>query len=81
MVLKLGDFGESAECLLEKRRSIIKLSHFACPEIINQSGHAFEADLWSVGVVIYTLLCGVEPFKTGGSFSLSKIKNATFMFP
>jgi serine/threonine protein kinase len=41
MGLKLGDFGESAECLMERRRSIIKLSHFSCPEIINQSGHAF----------------------------------------
>jgi serine/threonine protein kinase len=81
MILKLGDFGESCEYTGERRRSILKLTHFTSPEIINQLGHSYETDLWSVGVVTYTLLTGEEPFKSGESFSLSKIRNANFMFP
>lgn len=79
--LKLGDFGCSCAYEGERKKSILKLNHFSSPEIINQSGHGYETDLWSVGVVVYMMLVGVEPFRSGNTFSITKIQNANVFFP
>lgn len=36
---------------------------YAAPEILNRAGHAYPADLWSLGVITYCLLCGYTPFR------------------
>lgn len=49
-----------------------KRSHFAGlhstppPEIITNRGHGLSADNWSLGVLIYTLLEGANPFYFSG---------------
>lgn len=36
---------------------------YAAPELIRNSGYyGNEADVWSMGVLLYTLLCGSLPF-------------------
>ena len=32
------------------------------PEIVNHQIYDKKVDIWSVGVVIYTLICGKQPF-------------------
>uniref|UniRef100_A0A673GD69 polo kinase n=1 Tax=Sinocyclocheilus rhinocerous TaxID=307959 RepID=A0A673GD69_9TELE len=34
------------------------------PEVLNRQGHGTESDVWSLGCVVYTLLCGNPPFET-----------------
>ncbi|PTB47944.1 hypothetical protein M431DRAFT_488176 [Trichoderma harzianum CBS 226.95] len=34
---------------------------YAAPEVVQKVGHGRAADIWSVGVVIYVLLCGYTP--------------------
>lgn len=34
------------------------------PEIIKGMGYSFAVDLWSLGIIIYELLCGFTPFGT-----------------
>lgn len=37
---------------------------YAAPEILLGEGHGTPVDLWSLGVITYTLLCGYAPFRT-----------------
>lgn len=36
---------------------------YAAPEVFRKNGHAKPADIWSLGVVLYTTLSGVSPFQ------------------
>jgi len=75
MLFKLGDFGLASrlEFGIEKKRTFCGTPNYVAPEILEGlTGHSFEVDIWSLGIVLYTLLVGlVSPCPAGGSlFSL-----------
>ena len=37
---------------------------YAAPEIMQKRGHGKPVDMWSLGVITYTLLCGYSPFRS-----------------
>ncbi|KAI9606470.1 hypothetical protein KEM48_001836 [Puccinia striiformis f. sp. tritici PST-130] len=41
-------------------------------EILNNQGHGKPVDLWSIGVITYTLLCGYSPFRSENRAELIK---------
>ncbi|OAV99378.1 CAMK/CAMK1/CAMK1-CMK protein kinase [Puccinia triticina 1-1 BBBD Race 1] len=45
---------------------------YAAPEILNNQGHGKPVDLWSIGVITYTLLCGYSPFRSENRAELIK---------
>lgn len=64
--IKIGDFGLSAIIKQgEKRKTVCGTPNYIAPEVLfdKANGHSFEADIWSLGVIIYTLLIGVPPFQ------------------
>lgn len=37
---------------------------YAAPEILSKKGHGKAVDLWSLGIITYTMLCGYTPFRS-----------------
>jgi cGMP-dependent protein kinase 1 len=42
--------------------TILGTPHYMAPEIMVNKGYSTYVDLWSVGVMLYEMLCGVMPF-------------------
>jgi len=67
MEVKLGDFGLAAKLDFdgEKKRTICGTPNYIAPEVLEgRSGHSYEVYIWSLGVIIYTLIIGKPPFET-----------------
>ena len=66
MRVKVGDFGLATrlECPEERKKTICGTPNYIAPEILEgKDGHSFEVDVWSSGVIMYTLLIGKPPFE------------------
>lgn len=66
MEIKIGDFGLATkiEYKGQRRRTVCGTPNYIAPEIIDgKNGHSYEIDVWSLGVIIYTLLIGKPPFE------------------
>lgn len=68
MNVKVGDFGLAAliEREGERKKTICGTPNYIAPEVLfdTSNGHSFEVDVWSIGVIMYTLLVGKPPFQT-----------------
>lgn len=62
----LADFGiaKRLQNSSEKLMSSAGSFGYAAPEVILGSGHGKPCDIWSLGVVTYTILCGYSPFRS-----------------
>ena len=71
---------------LEKRNRetdiICGTPNYIAPEILSGGGYSFEVDIWSLGVLIYTLIIGAPPFETKDiNLTYKKIKKVEYIFP
>lgn len=66
MNIKIGDFGLATklEFEKEKKRTVCGTPNYIAPEILEGKGYTYKVDIWSIGVIIYTLYTGVPPFET-----------------
>ncbi|XP_015172635.1 PREDICTED: uncharacterized protein LOC107064455 [Polistes dominula] len=61
--VKLTDLGSSKFIGPYKTMTYIGTLEYLAPEIIQSSGYNRAADYWSLGIVVYELLCGWTPFQ------------------
>lgn len=64
--LVLADFG-IAKMLDSKDEVLTTMAGsfgYAAPEVMLKKGHGKPVDMWSMGVITYTLLCGYSPFRS-----------------
>ena len=84
MHIKMGDFGLATKISFpgERRRTICGTPNYIAPEILQSKGHSYEVDVWSFGVIMYTLVYGRPPFESKDvKETYKKIKSAVFTFP
>lgn len=67
MNVKIGDLGLAAQVshAQEQRKTICGTPNYIAPEILDgKTGHSFQVDIWSLGVILYTCLVGRPPYES-----------------
>lgn len=83
--VKGGDFGLAAKLEFEgeRKRTVCGTPNYIAPEILDgKTGHSYEVDIWSLGVICYTLIIGKPPFETQDvKATYKRIKANNYSFP
>ena len=59
--LKLTDFG-FAKVIDKRTYTICGTPEYLAPEILLQKGHGKAVDWWCLGILIYEMIVGIDPF-------------------
>ena len=85
MEIKVGDFGLATKLDFdgERKRTICGTPNYIAPEVLEgKTGHSYEVDIWSLGVIIYTLIIGKPPFETTDvKATYQRIKQNSYSLP
>ncbi|XP_022326348.2 serine/threonine-protein kinase PLK4-like isoform X4 [Crassostrea virginica] len=84
MNVKIADFGLATQLTVpdEKHFTMCGTPNYISPEIAMRSAHGLEADVWSLGCMLYTFLVGKPPFDTEAVKStLNRVIHADFDLP
>jgi len=81
--IKIADFGLSK---IMEAQSILQTAcgtpGYVAPEVLIGEGYNQEVDVWSIGVIMYILLCGFPPFYADNNSKLfEKIMSGAYSFP
>lgn len=82
-IIKVSDFGLARFISLDTlATTTCGTPGYVAPEILEQRPYGKECDYWSIGVVLYILLCGFPPFYDEDNMRLfEKIKHGKVDFP
>lgn len=83
--LKIGDFGWSVRTgKTDNRRSTLcGTLDYLPPEMVEGRAHNESVDLWSLGILLYEMLCGKPPFEEEGGYeaTYNRIINVDLHIP
>lgn len=71
-IIKIADFGFSKNFGEEKLMTSCGSPGYVAPEVLTCESYDKSVDMWSVGVIIYILLCGYPPFYADNAPALFK---------
>ena len=83
-IIKLIDFGFAIKCNKnEYQEFFCGTLNYMPPEIVNKQKYIpFYSDIWSLGILLYTMLFGIFPFKSSNDEKLFELINeAKLIFP
>ena len=80
--LKLTDFGFSKFVGNNKTYTLCGTPEYLAPEIILNKGHGKPADWWTMGILLYEMLVGIDPFSDDDPMAIyKKIVKGKIHFP
>ncbi|XP_033116390.1 MAP kinase-activated protein kinase 2-like isoform X2 [Anneissia japonica] len=86
-VLKLTDFGFAKETTsATSLQTPCYTPYYVAPEVLGPERYDKSCDMWSLGVIMYILLCGFPPFYSNHGMAISpgmkkRIRNGQYEFP
>lgn len=86
-VLKLTDFGFAKETLSrDTLQTPCYTPYYVAPEVLGPEKYDKSCDIWSLGVIMYILLCGFPPFYSNHGLPISpgmkkRIRSGQYEFP
>ncbi|XP_071572462.1 protein Obscurin isoform X5 [Temnothorax nylanderi] len=80
--LKIGDFGLARRISHARLMTLAYgMPEYVAPEVTNNEGVSYAADMWSVGIITYILLSGISPFRGANDReTLRKIREGKWDF-
>lgn len=69
--LKLTDFG-FAKIIEGRTYTLCGTPEYLAPEILTNKGHGKGVDWWTLGVIIYEMIAGIDPFNDEDPMSIYK---------
>ncbi|XP_067639017.1 MAP kinase-activated protein kinase 2 isoform X5 [Eurosta solidaginis] len=85
--LKLTDFGFAKETLIKDTlQTPCYTPYYVAPEVLGPEKYDKSCDVWSLGVIMYILLCGFPPFYSNNGLAISpgmkkRIRTGQYDFP
>jgi len=61
-IIKISDFGLARFVQGELATTACGTPGYVAPEIVLGMGYGKEVDYWSIGIILYIMLCGFPPF-------------------
>jgi len=86
-VLKLTDFGfAKLTTTVNSLNTPCYTPYYVAPEVLGSENYDKSCDMWSIGVIMYILLCGFPPFYSNHGLAISpgmkkRIRNGQYTFP
>lgn len=79
--LKLTDFG-FAKIVEGRTYTLCGTPEYICPEILLNKGHAKAVDWWTLGILVYELIAGIDPFTDPDPMNIyRKVLSGKIVFP
>ena len=82
MVVKIGDFGLATSFADNQPGSLCGTPNYIAPEVLAKKGHSTSSEVWSIGCMVYALMCGAPPFETESvTTTYQLISNCDYKIP